>query len=516
MFAGLRPRSLALGPVAALLWSAVADAEPGTGSALAVQPDGTILPEGGFNASGACAFGCPAADAEAVANSGDLVLGLDYRLRSSRWVAERIDAQSVHRAQGVHRPESFVVADSAPDNLRARLDHYKGSGFTRGHLAPAMNHRGTQAAMEATFSLGNVSPQLERFNSGRWLQLELFVKSLLHLYEEVIVLTGPLFLPLPVGAADGLVWTPEDGAGAGAGDELPRAAASLGDGPLGGLMEVRYPVLGTPPDSVPVPTHFFKVVVARRPRAGAVSDVPGPHTPHDTAVAAFVLPHATSWPHGSELSQYVTSVPALEQVLGGRVLARALTSKQKGEVDAQAEARGLGRGHRMVRWLAARQVVRESGKDPKQPPKAGKGRQSQPTPQTRFRGGIVNPLPVDFLSLRSSSKVASPAPDLPDPTSPSPLVDEKATAVEPADRPAGRNPGRWRRRRSRATDGPVQSDPNLAGAVMHLCSVVECDTPPPIYRKKKDRPEWRVRWRQEDEDNYDRRWHDAALDRERA
>lgn len=37
---------------------------------------------------------------------------------------------------------------------------YRGSGFDRGHLAAAANHKWSQKAMEDTFYLSNVAPQV--------------------------------------------------------------------------------------------------------------------------------------------------------------------------------------------------------------------------------------------------------------------------------------------------------------------------------------------------------------------
>ena len=43
---------------------------------------------------------------------------------------------------------------------RSTNQDYKGSGFDRGHLAAAANHKWSQKAMDDTFILSNVSPQV--------------------------------------------------------------------------------------------------------------------------------------------------------------------------------------------------------------------------------------------------------------------------------------------------------------------------------------------------------------------
>jgi hypothetical protein len=43
--------------------------------------------------------------------------------------------------------------------FRSKLDDYRGSGYDRGHMAPASNHKTTQDTMDETFTLSNTSPQ---------------------------------------------------------------------------------------------------------------------------------------------------------------------------------------------------------------------------------------------------------------------------------------------------------------------------------------------------------------------
>ncbi|SPJ31799.1 unnamed protein product [Candidatus Protochlamydia amoebophila UWE25] len=46
---------------------------------------------------------------------------------------------------------AFKEDEKIPLHLRATLADYKGSGFDRGHMAPATNHRSTFDIMEDTF-----------------------------------------------------------------------------------------------------------------------------------------------------------------------------------------------------------------------------------------------------------------------------------------------------------------------------------------------------------------------------
>lgn len=104
---------------------------------------------------------------------------------------------------------------------------YKGSGFDRGHLAAAGNHRTHQQHCDQTFYLTNMAPQVgQGFNRDSWNRLESYVRKLARKHINTYVCTGPLYLPKR---------------------------------DVDGKMYVKYQVIG--PNSVAVPTHFYKIIV---------------------------------------------------------------------------------------------------------------------------------------------------------------------------------------------------------------------------------------------------------------
>lgn len=81
-------------------------------------------------------------------------------------------------------------------NFRSHNSDYKGSGFDRGHLAAAGNHKSNQRCIEQTFYLSNMAPQVgPGFNRDSWNKLEKYVRKLTRLYTNVYCCTGPLYLP---------------------------------------------------------------------------------------------------------------------------------------------------------------------------------------------------------------------------------------------------------------------------------------------------------------------------------
>ncbi|XP_075938676.1 endonuclease G, mitochondrial isoform X2 [Anarhichas minor] len=153
------------------------------------------------------------------------VTSYDPRTRTASWVIERLNPASLSGSSD-RKYCNFKEDDSVHIFHRSTNADFRGSGFDRGHLAAAANHKWSQKAMEDTFYLSNVAPQNPHLNQKTWNNLEKLCRSLTKRYLNVYVCTGPLYLPRQ--EADGKLY-------------------------------VRYQVLGR--NHVAVPTHFFKVLI---------------------------------------------------------------------------------------------------------------------------------------------------------------------------------------------------------------------------------------------------------------
>ncbi|SHG64784.1 endonuclease G [Massilia sp. CF038] len=124
-------------------------------------------------------------DAFAVLHSGTT--------RTPLYVAERINKSTLQDAAGEKRSNRFFADARLPASERAALDDYKGSGYARGHMAPAANMANPEA-MAQSFSLANMVPQAPRNNSGPWAGIEKATrKYAMRASGDVYVITGPVF-----------------------------------------------------------------------------------------------------------------------------------------------------------------------------------------------------------------------------------------------------------------------------------------------------------------------------------
>ncbi|XP_078406302.1 endonuclease G, mitochondrial [Cetorhinus maximus] len=172
-------------------------------------------------------FGFPAVSQ--IKSRGSYVLAYDPRTRNALWVLEQLDAARLGQSGSDRGRCEFREDDSVHEYHRARNSDFKGSGFDRGHLAAAANHRHSQKCMDDTFYLSNVVPQNPNLNQNTWNNLEKYCRSLTKYNKNVYVCTGPLY--------------------------LPRAEPD-------GKLYVKYQVIGK--NNVAVPTHVFKVVILEK------------------------------------------------------------------------------------------------------------------------------------------------------------------------------------------------------------------------------------------------------------
>ncbi|XP_067871278.1 nuclease EXOG, mitochondrial-like [Heterodontus francisci] len=197
------------------------------------------------------------------------VSSYDQAKRTPKWVLEHITKDKLKGAMD-RKHCKFKPDPSIPALFSATNEDYLGSGWSRGHMAPAGDNKFSPQAMAETFYLSNIVPQNYENNAGFWNRLEMYCRELTQRYENVWVISGPLTLP-----------TSE----------------------TDGKKTITYQVIGK--NEVAVPTHLYKVILAQK--GNASSEL--------LALGAFVVPNRPiGFDH--QLSEYQMDLEDLEKMSG--------------------------------------------------------------------------------------------------------------------------------------------------------------------------------------------------------
>ncbi|KAJ3280490.1 nuclease [Rhizoclosmatium sp. JEL0117] len=216
-------------------------------------------------------FGVPGPTADLLVRTS-YIGAFDRRLRNVHWVAEKLTKDSIDRlalsdaslsdteeSKPDRKHSTFKEDPAIPLAFRVKPNDYTNSGFDRGHLVPAADVVESQAAIDETFFMSNMSPQAPAFNRGVWASFERYVRGLVKSFDEVYVITGPMYLPKQ---------DPEDG-----------------------KFYVKYEVIGRD-KTVAVPTHFFKVILGVKNGSHYMGSfvLANEGVAQDTQLDSFLLP----------------------------------------------------------------------------------------------------------------------------------------------------------------------------------------------------------------------------------
>ncbi|KAK5085848.1 nuclease [Lithohypha guttulata] len=232
----------------------------------------TTLPLAPVNPPGVLKYGLTPAISDTSITPSHLA-AYNRMTRNPHWVAEHFTPQSLSLNNASRRNSVFYEDAAIPPMFRAKLSDYFRSGYDRGHQVPAADAKWSQDAMDSTFVLSNMCPQVgDGFNRDYWAHFEDFCRNLTKSYPSVRVVTGPLYLP----------------------KQYPD-----------GKWRVSYEVIGNPPN-VAVPTHFYKVIYGEESLHNPTCKV---------ALGAFVLPN-TEIPNSKSLRDFEVPLEAVERASG--------------------------------------------------------------------------------------------------------------------------------------------------------------------------------------------------------
>ena len=140
-----------------------------------------------------CYNGIPFSEEYPVLVLGNSAYSVGYSdaRRNPLWVCYNVF--TVDDPPSYDRPSYFRIDERT--RAEVRHDEYTNSGYDLGQMAPnatIAGRYGEEAQLE-TFLMSNVCPQTPALNRGVWKELEGLVREWADAYEELWVITGPIF-----------------------------------------------------------------------------------------------------------------------------------------------------------------------------------------------------------------------------------------------------------------------------------------------------------------------------------
>ena len=178
-------------------------------------------------------------------------ISYDEDHEQAKWVAYELTREETYSL--VKRNNKFIPDPEVKTGTAEDKD-YAGSGYDRGHLAPAGDMAWSSNAMRESFYYSNISPQKPGFNRGIWKKLEEMVREWARDNGSLLIVTGP-------------------------------------------VLEKNLPVIGK--NRVSIPKYFYKVIV----------DYEDP----DIKGIGFVLPNVSS---NEPLQEYALTIDNVEKLTG--------------------------------------------------------------------------------------------------------------------------------------------------------------------------------------------------------
>lgn len=202
-------------------------------------------------------YGYPSTDCTILSREGYAVCH-DNAKKVADWVSYHLTDE--YLIKNADRSNDFRPDPDLPVGERSELKDYRGSGYDRGHLAPARDMARSERTMSESFLLSNMAPQVGvGFNRGIWKLLEEKVREWTEEKKSLYIITGPIY------------------------------------------NDNEYSTIGS--NKVAVPSHFYKVIV---------SCCENTEVPIDSI--AFIFPNEKT--SNDKLPEFITSIDEIEHLTG--------------------------------------------------------------------------------------------------------------------------------------------------------------------------------------------------------
>lgn len=118
-----------------------------------------------------------------------------YKTESAYYVLENVTKEHINGTSV--RKNDFHDDIEIPVEHRNTIREFLGSGFDRGHLAPAANFNYSDNVMRDSFLMSNMVMQNQDLNRHTWNLLEQYSRRIVNKYNQVFIITGTIFSENP-------------------------------------------------------------------------------------------------------------------------------------------------------------------------------------------------------------------------------------------------------------------------------------------------------------------------------
>ena len=117
-------------------------------------------------------------------------LSYDAKNKTPKWVAWELTKEETRGNE--ERTNEFQPDPNVIGTKVVTYD-YSGSGYDRGHMAPAGDMKWSKKAMQESFYMSNICPQDHNLNTEDWNDLEMKSREWARRYGKVYIACGPIY-----------------------------------------------------------------------------------------------------------------------------------------------------------------------------------------------------------------------------------------------------------------------------------------------------------------------------------
>ena len=117
-------------------------------------------------------------------------LAYDAKNKTPQWVAWELTDEET---RGKEERTNDFQPDPEVIGTKVVTYDYSGSGYDRGHMAPAGDMKWSKQAMQESFYMTNICPQDHNLNTEDWNDLEMKSREWARRYGKVHIVCGPIY-----------------------------------------------------------------------------------------------------------------------------------------------------------------------------------------------------------------------------------------------------------------------------------------------------------------------------------